>query len=53
MSDRQLVMMLILVIIAMGLGIRGAPNSYAYKVLTGQCSHQPMPMVCHRRGRFG
>jgi hypothetical protein len=47
----QVAGLIILALVAMGLGIYSAPNSYARLFLTGQCNHEPAPYACHPRRR--
>jgi hypothetical protein len=44
---------IILVLLAAAVAIHGAPNSYAYAFLSGQCKHEPTPPACHPRNRYG
>ena len=44
---------IILALLAAGAGICSSPNSYAYAFLSGQCRHEPAPMACHPRGKYG
>jgi hypothetical protein len=49
----QIAGLILLALAAAALGIYDSPNSYAYKFLTGQCSHAPVPAACHPRvGRY-
>jgi hypothetical protein len=49
----QIAGIVILLLLAVAAGIHGAPNSYAYAFLSGQCNHEPVPNACHPRGRRG
>jgi hypothetical protein len=44
---------IILVVLAAAAAVHGSPNSYAYVFLSGQCNHDPAPMACHPRSRYG
>jgi len=44
----QMTGLFILVALLAGFAIYTSPHSYAYAFLSGQCSRDPMPTVCHR-----
>ncbi|MBN9546521.1 MAG: hypothetical protein J0I19_13695 [Alphaproteobacteria bacterium] len=44
----QMTGLFILVALLAGFAIYMSPNSYAYAFLSGQCSRDPLPTVCHR-----
>jgi hypothetical protein len=44
---------ILLILLAAAVSIHGAPNSYAYAFLSGQCHHEPAPAACHPRSRYG
>lgn len=44
----QMAGLFILVALLAGFAVYTSPNSYAYTFLSGQCSREPMPTVCHR-----
>ncbi len=46
----QIGALLLFALVAIGLGIYSAPNSYGYLMITGQCRQEPMPLACHKRG---
>ena len=38
----------VLVALLAGFAVYTSPGSYAHAFLSGQCSREPMPAVCHR-----
>ncbi|MBS0281425.1 MAG: hypothetical protein JSR25_09705 [Proteobacteria bacterium] len=38
----------ILVALLAGFAVYTSPHSYAYAFLSGQCSREPIPAICHR-----
>ena len=44
----QMAGLFILVALLAGFAVYTSPNSYAYAFLSGHCSREPMPTVCHR-----
>ena len=44
----QMTGLFILVALLAGFAVYTSPGSYAYAFLSGQCSREPMPTICHR-----
>ena len=44
----QMAGLFVLVALLAGFAVYTSPHSYAYAFLSGQCSQEPTPTVCHR-----
>lgn len=44
----QMAGLFILVALLAGFAVYTSPHSYAYAFLSGQCSREPIPAICHR-----